>query len=62
MIYIKKKLTDMLNPNKFKSCESKQQTVHNKSFLFVPIFALSCTKQSNVMDYNDQIVDFAKCK
>ena len=52
----------MLNANKFKSCESKQRSVHNKSFLFMPIFALSCTKQINVMDYNDQIVDSAKCK
>ena len=37
------KLTDILNPNKFKSCKLKPWAVPNKSFLSIPFYGTPCS-------------------
>ena len=37
------KLTDILNPNKFKNCELKPLAALNKSFLSIPFLGLPCS-------------------
>ena len=43
------KLTDILNPNKFKNLELKQSTGQNKSFLSIPFFGTPCTILFNII-------------